>query len=139
MWKPHLAALLLAACLAAAAEADSEAAALQKDIISDVSQLAAFAPKTVPNLLEAALASDFKPMPTGTMVTRKFDSVDELKQTGPVKQVKGRLMGGPFTMAQAVRAAGMAVIRRIFPRSAGAAEDEDDAGGGDQSNKPGNA
>jgi hypothetical protein len=89
---------------------------LQKDIITDPSEIQAVAgSQPVPNFLDL-LGSDIM---QGTLVTQKFNTVDELKQIRPVREVRGRVLGGPFSLADATRVAGEAVLKKIFNRGGG--------------------
>ena len=66
------------------------------------------------------------------MVTRRFRSLSELKRISPVSEVRGRIVGGPFTYGDAVRKAGNEVVRKIFrPRFRDYIEPANFGGGGD--------
>ena len=52
----------------------------------------------------------------GTLVQERFKSIEELKAIKPVKEVTGTIVGGgPFSLREAVRVAGKAVIKKMFP------------------------
>ena len=88
---------------------------LQRDLVTDVTSLNLpdASRRRPPNFLR--LLGQEK-VCTGSLVTSRFPSVEALKAVKPVKEVRGRVVGGPFTLAEAVRVAGRAVMKRIFPK-----------------------
>ena len=107
--------IALACCLALANAIEPSALELQRNIVTNVDDLRLDEVPKTPNFLRL-LRNGPMVMSQGCLVKDRFSTVDELKGIKPVKEVRGRVIGGPFGLAEAVRAAGRAVIQRIFPR-----------------------
>ncbi|XP_059081801.1 uncharacterized protein LOC131879478 [Tigriopus californicus] len=82
---------------------------LRKDLVTDPNELQ-LQPK-VPSLYKLAQLDS---MLLGSLVQTKFSSKEELESIHPVQIVVGKIIGGPFSMKQAIRVAGIEVIKRIF-------------------------
>ena len=90
--------------------ANPEVDELQKDIIRDPDQLPDVGMPNFIDLNDEAEEDFLK----GTMVKQKFNNIQEMQDIKPVSKVPGRVVGGPFTMKEAVRAAGTQLVGRIF-------------------------
>lgn len=82
---------------------------LQKDLVTDLSELQLQG--KVPSLYKLAQQDSVL---FGSLVQTKFSSKEELETVRPVQIVFGKIIGGPFSMKQAIRAAGIDVMKRIF-------------------------
>ena len=86
---------------------------LQRDIITDVAKIPA-GQVVVPDFFQLLKHGKMKDVQVGNLVTKKYDTIAELKSVKPVHEVRGTIVAGPFSMTDAVRMAGQHVIRRIF-------------------------